>query len=435
MNDSIKADNSLPVDDRPVRRVGFIILFITFGLFGGWAAFAPLDSAALATGVVTVQGYRKTVQHLEGGIVSALHVHDGDTVQAGDLLIELDPTQASAEQEALRSQMIATRALEARLIAERDDLQQIDFGTADAGDARVIEARRNELGIFQARRIARMGEEEVLSKRVVQLEEQARGLKAAIKGKQGLAASFREEIRDLRALLKDGYVDKLRLREQERSHAQLESEIAELRSEITRAELQAGETRLQVIQLRKDFAREVADKLAQAQTLLYELRERLAAAEDRLRRTRIVAPEAGMVMGMKVHTVGGVISPGTPLLDIVPADEPLVVDVQISPLDIDRIQIGKRAEVRFSAFKSSITPVIEGTLTRVSADSLVNEQSGATYYLGRIELTEKGWRDLGTQALVPGMPAEVLLNTGERTLLNYLIQPATNALARSMIED
>lgn len=431
----LKHAGSLPVDDRPVRRIGYLILFITFGLFGGWAALAPLDSAALASGVVTVQGYRKTVQHLEGGIIRSLRVRDGDQVAAGDLLIELDPTQASAEQEALRSQLIATRALESRLLAERDDQAGVEFGEGDAQDARVQEARRNEEGIFRARRTARLGEEEVLSKRVVQLEEQARGIRAVIAGKQGLAASYREEIGDLRALLKDGYVDKLRLREQERNLAQLESDVAELRSEAARVELQVGETRLQIIQLRKDFAREVADKLAETQTLLFELRERLAAAEDRLRRTRIVAPEAGMVMGMKIHTVGGVVSPGTPLLDIVPAGQPLVIEVQISPLDIDRIQIGKRAEVRFSAFSSSITPVIEGSLTRVSADRLVNEDNGTAYYLGRVELTEKGRRDLGELVLVPGMPAEVLLNTGERTLLNYLVQPATNALARSMIED
>jgi epimerase transport system membrane fusion protein len=334
----------------------------------------------------------------------------------------------------LRSQLIATRALEARLLAERDGLADVNFGSNSA-EAREQEARSNEARIFSARRTARLGEEEVLNKRIVQLEEQARGIRAVIAGKQALAASYREEITDLRALLQDGYVDKLRLREQERNLAQLDSDVAELRSAVARIELQAGETRLQIIQLQKDFAREVADKLAEAQTLLFELRERLATAEDRLRRTRILAPEAGMVMGLSVHTVGGVIGPGTPLLDIVPADQPLVVDVQISPLDIDRVQVGKRAEVRFSAFSSSITPVIEGTLTRVSADRLINEQSGAPYYLGRVELTEKGRRDLGELLLVPGMPAEVLLNTGERTLLNYLVQPATNALARSMIED
>lgn len=434
MQGTLQVNAPLPVDDRPVRRIGILILLLTFGLFGGWAALAPLDSAALATGVVTVQGYRKTVQHLEGGIIRRLQVRDGDRVAAGDLLIELDPTQASAEQESLRSQMIATRALEARLLAERDGLADVNFGSSSA-EPREQEARANEARIFSARRTARLGEEEVLNKRVVQLEEQARGIRAVIAGKQALAASYREEITDLRALLKDGYVDKLRLREQERNLAQLDSDVAELRSEAARVELQAGETRLQIIQLQKDFAREVADKLAEAQTLLFELRERLAAAEDRLRRTRILAPEAGMVMGLSVHTVGGVIGPGTPLLDIVPADEPLVIDVQISPLDIDRVQIGKRAEVRFSAFSSSITPVIEGSLTRISADRLINEQSGAPYYLGRVELTEKGRRDLGELMLVPGMPAEVLLNTGERTLLNYLVQPATNALARSMIED
>lgn len=434
MTTLVQQEQPLPIDDRPVRRIGYAILLATFGLFGGWAAFAPLDSAAVGSGVVTVQGYRKTVQHLEGGIVRRLYVHDGDQVKAGDPLIELDTTQASSEQEALHSQMIATEALEARLIAERDNKDRVIFAPA-GDDPRVREAQANEEHSFQARRTARLGEEEVLNKRVVQLEEQMRGLQAVIAGKQSLIASHREEINDLQALLKDGYVDKLRLRDQEREQSRLETEIAEHRSELARASLQAGETRLQVIQLRKDFAREVADKLAEAQTMLYELRERLSTANDRLKRTLITAPEAGMVMGMSVHTVGGVIGQGTPLLDIVPAGEPLVVEVQLSPLDIDRVQVGKPAKVRFSAFQSAITPVVDGVLTRVSADRLVNDKTGTAYYLGRVELTEQARKDLGTLVLVPGMPAEVMINTGERTLLNYLLQPATNALARAMNED
>ena len=434
MSTIAQPDIALLTDDRPTRRVGYAILLLTFGLFGGWACFAPLESAAVGSGVVTVQGYRKTVQHLEGGIVRQLFVHDGDRVNAGDPLIELDTTLASADQESLRSQMIATEALQARLLAERDNLDHVSFPPTGT-DPRAREAQASELHSFLTRRSARLGEEEVLNKRVVQLEEQMRGLQAVINGKQALVASHREEVADLRALLKDGYVDKLRLREQEREQSRLETEIAEHRSEMARASLQAGEARLQVIQLRKDFAREVADKLAEAQTQLFELRERLAAASDRLKRTRITAPEAGMVMGMSVHTVGGVVGQGTPLLDIVPADEPLVVEVQISPLDIDRVQIGKPAKVRFSAFKSALTQVVDGTLTRVSADRVVNEKNGSAYYLGRVELTEQGRKDMGDLVLVPGMPAEVMINTGERTLLNYLLQPATDAMARSMTED
>ncbi|MBV2133603.1 HlyD family type I secretion periplasmic adaptor subunit [Pseudomonas sp. MAP12] len=425
----------VPVDDRPIRWIGYAILFVTFGLFGSWATLAQLDSAALAPGVVTVKGYRKTIQHLEGGIVKALHVRDGDMVKAGDVLIELDGTQALAEQEMVRSQLIAARALEARLLAERDDVAVLSFAATDAGDPRVVEAREGERQIFRARRNSRLGEIDVLEKRVVQLNEQIRGFTAVIAGKQEQAASYQDEVGDLSALLKEGFVDKQRLREQERSLSRLRSEIADLQSSIAQARLQIGETQLQILQLNKDFVAEVVNKLAEVRTQVFDLSERLAAVEDRARRTQIRAPESGMVLGMQVHTVGGVISPGTPLLDIVPASEDLIVEVQISPMDIDRVSVGKLADIRFSAFKSATTPVIEGQLTQVSADRLVNEQSGAAYYLGRVALTDKGRKDLGALLLVPGMPAEVLINTGERTLLNYLVQPATNAFARSLIED
>lgn len=429
---------SLPLatNDLPIRRIGYAVLFVTFGLFGSWAAFAPLNSAALASGVVTVKSYRKTVQHLEGGIVKAIYVRDGDQVAAGDVLLELDGTQALAELEMVRSQLIASVALDARLVAERDGLDTVDFQQdAASTDKRVLEAQQNEAQVFQARRSARLGETGVLQKRVVQLDEQIRGINAVIAGKQKEAAFYEEEVGDLSALLKEGFVDKQRLREQQRNGVRLLSEIAELRSSIAGARLQIGETELQIMQLNKDFIAEVVTLQSEVQTKIFDLNERFAAVTERAQRLRVRAPEAGMVLGMQVHTVGGVIAPGTPLLDLVPASEDLVVEAQISPIDIDRIALGKLADVRFSAFNSATTPVIEGRLAQISADRLVNEQTGVPYYLGRIELTDKGRKALGDLTLVPGMPAEVLINTGERTLLNYLVQPATNAFARSLIED
>ncbi|MNF54284.1 Type I secretion system membrane fusion protein PrsE [compost metagenome] len=187
--------------------------------------------------------------------------------------------------------------------------------------------------------------------------------------------------------------------------------------------------------MNKDFAGKVANQLAEVRTQVFDLRERLTTAEDRLQRTLIRAPGSGMVLGLRVHTIGGVVSPATPLLDVVPAADDLIVEVQISPVDIDQVSPGKLADIRFSAFNNSTTPVIEGKLARVSADRLINEHTGAPYYLGQVELTRGGRESLGNLVLVPGMPAEVLINTGERTLLNYLLQPATNAFARSLIED
>lgn len=429
---------SLPLktNDLPIRRLGYAALFVTFGLFGSWAAFAPLNSAALATGVVTVKSYRKTVQHLEGGIVKAIYVRDGDQVKAGDTLLELDGTQTLAELEMVRSQLIASVALGARLVAERDELKAVNFKQdAHSSDPRVIEAQLNEMQVFQARRSANLGEIGVLQKRAVQLDEQIRGINAVIAGKQKESAFYDEEVGDLTALLKEGFVDKQRLREQQRNSVRLQSEIAELRSSIAGARLQIGETELQMVQLNKKFIADVVTQQSEVQTKIFDLSERAAAITEQVARLRVQAPEAGMVMGMQVHTVGGVIAPGTPLLDLVPATEDLVVETQISPMDIDRIAIGKLADIRFSAFNSATTPVIEGRVSKISADRLVNEQTGVPYYLGRVELTEKGRKLLGSLVLVPGMPAEVLINTGERTLLNYLVQPATNAFARSLIEE
>jgi epimerase transport system membrane fusion protein len=302
-------------------------------------------------------------------------------------------------------------------------------------DPRVREAHDSEKRIFQTRRNSLLGEIGLQDQAIGQIEQQIRGFKAIIASKQSLARSYEEEIVDLRALLADGYVDKQRLREQERSLSRLQAEVAEQQSESARAAVQIGEAKLKILQLKKTFATEVAGQLGEARTKVYDLRERLSSLHDRDQRTEVLAPEAGMVMGMTVHTLGGVISPGTPLLDIVPAREELIVEAQVSPIDIDRIAVGRPVDIRFSAFKSSTTPVIGGQLIQISADRLTNKDTGTAYYLARVAVTEEGRQTLGDLALVPGMPAEVLINTGARTLLQYLMQPATNAFARSLIED
>lgn len=428
--------SDLPSSDRKARTVGLAIVLITFGLFGGWATFAPLESAALAPGVVTVQSYRKTVQHLEGGIVKELHSRDGDMVRAGDPLIVLDDTQIRAEYGMTRSQLVAAQAMEARLRAERDGVDQIDFGDMlESESKRAIEAREGETQVFNARRGSRLGEVSVLEKRIGQLNEQISGLQSMINTKRSLENSYKNEISELKQLLSEGYVDKQRLLEQERKLDMLRAEVADHQSEITKTQLQISETELQVLQLNKDFNSEVVGQLSEVQTKVFDLREKMAALEDRLSRVVIRAPEDGMILGMKVHTIGGVVSPATPLLDIVPSISDLIVEAQVSPIDIDRVSAGKSADIRFSAFNSATTPVIQGEVRHVSADRLINEETGMPYYLARVALTEEGSRALGSLKLQPGMPAEVLINTGERTMLQYLMQPATDAFARSMIED
>lgn len=426
----------LEVSDRKPRLIGLFILFVTFGLFGTWAVVAPLDSAALAPGVVTVKTYRKTIQHLEGGIVEDIRVRDGDQVETGDVLLVLDDTQARAELGIVRGQMIATQALEARLQAERDQQAEIAFPSGfDLTDTRIAESVQSEEQVFKARMNSHLGEVEVLEQRMTQIGEQIRGLEAVIRSKRELMTSYNAEIKDLSELLNDGFVDKQRLRDLERQVAQLEGDMADHRSSIAQAKVQQGEARLQILQLQKDFRTEVVNQLSEVQSRLFDLRERERALTDRVERTVIRAPESGMVLGMQVHTVGGVVQSGAPILDIVPSASDLVVEAQVSPIDIDRVSAGKLADIRFSAFKSATTPVIEGRVEHISADRLTNQETGMPYYLARVELTEAGRKDLGELVLVPGMPAEVLINTGERTLFKYLMQPATNAFARSLIED
>ncbi|WP_223485062.1 HlyD family type I secretion periplasmic adaptor subunit [Pseudomonas sp. A-RE-19] len=426
----------LAVSDRKVRRLGFGIVLMTFGVFGTWAAVAPLDGAAYAPGVVTVQAYRKTVQHLEGGIVKEVLAHDGDIVKRDDPLIILDDSQLRSEYEMARSQLVAARAMEARLIAERDNLSVIGFGaTADPDSLRGAEARQGEIQVFNARRGSRLGQISVLKERIGQLSQQIKGMEAMIGAKGHLDKSYSGEIVELTDLLSQGFVDKQRLLEQERKLEMLRTEMVDHRSTITKTRLQINETQLQMLQIDKDFNADVVKQLADVQTKIYDLQEKTSALEDRLSHIIIRAPDAGMVIGMTVHTIGGVVRPATPLLDIVPSVSELVIEAQVAPVDIDRIGIGKRADIRFGAFNSATTPVIEGVVSSVSADRLINEKTGTPYYLARVRVTEAGVHTLGERKLLPGMPADVLIITGQRTLLQYLMQPARNAIAQSMIEE
>lgn len=428
---------ALDTGDRHYRWLGGIILFLTFGVFGGWAALAPLDSAALAPGVVTVKNYRKTLQHLEGGIVEAIHVREGDLVEAGQPLLELDATQYRAELEVLRGQFITLKALESRLLAERNGLEEVVYPPSltelEGERVRAVIDSQNE--IFRAGRSASAGEREVLEQRVEQLQSQIAGVEAVRESNAQLLASYEAEIKDLEQLQARGFTGKQRLTELRRAHASLVGENAEALSKISANQIRIGETRLQIIQLERYQRSEVADELEAMQARLFDVSERLRAVEDKVARAVVRAPVDGVVLGLNVHTVGGVVRPGTPLMDIVPERQQLMVDAQVTPADIDRVRAGVPARIRFSAFKSAMTPVAEGEVLNISADRLINDSNGQPYYLAQVEVDPASLAAMEDLKLVPGMPAEVLINTGSRTLLQYLVQPASNVLARSMIED
>ena len=430
-------DVSLVTNDGPIRAIGMAVLLGTVGILGTWSYLAPIDSAASASGFVTVKSHSKTVQHLDGGIVKELIAKDGDIVSEGDILLTLDGSEIKAQLEILRGQQITFAAQVARLTAERDRLGLVNYPkeVQNLNDARVVEAQQSENQIFNARKNAHEGEVSVLNQRISQLNSRIQGLQGQKTSKQELKASYTEEAKDLRELLAEGFADKQRLRDLERSLSASTGEIASLSSEIASSEMQIGETRLQILQIQKQFQEEVANKLSEVQAQLYDINQRLTATIDKVNRIQIKAPSAGRVMGLSIHNVGGVITPGRPILDIVPQGEELIIDARVSPMDIDRVHVGLVAEVRFSAFKQALTPKMMGKLTILSADKLTDERTGAPYYSAKIELTPDSYVKLGNMELLPGMPADVLINTGERTVFEYLMQPITNAFARAFIED
>ncbi len=417
------------------RRTGILIAVAVFGVFGLWATLAPLNGAAHAPGTVTVRSYKQVVQHLEGGMVSEINVQNGDFVEAGAPLLALDSTQSLAQLEIANANLAALTTIEARLIAERDGLESIVYpASLSAARANAAEEMAAQTQIFEARKAAREGGTAVLEQRIEQLRSRVTGLGAMKLSKEELVASFADELADVRLLLKEGFADKMRLRELERSHAMLKGEAAELVATISSTEMQIGETQLQILQMNNEFQSEVVNQLGEVQTSLKDSRERTAALHDVVDRTVIRAPVSGVVNGMQYHTIGAVIGPGNPIADIVPQSDELVVEARVTPTDIDRVSVGQDATIRFSAFSSSV-PTIFGTVLSVSADAVVDQNTGVPYYLARVQVTPEGMLELGDLALVPGMPAEVFIASGSRTFLQYVMKPFSNALARSLIED
>ena len=417
------------------KKLGMLLFLVVFGVFGGWATLAPIEGAAHAPGIVSVKSYKKLVEHFEGGIVSEIRVDDGDQVNAGDTLIVLDSTQALAQLRSAQSRYTALLAREARLKAERDSLESVVYPQTLLDDAEAAIEIDSQNQIFVTSKKSRDGSREVLEQRISQLQSRIRGLKSQQVSKQAIADSWAEEIADIKTLLDRGFADKQHIRELERNHVSLLGEVAELETTISEAEIQTGETRLQVLQLDKDFQNEIVSILGDMQTELADLRQRIFALEDVVRRTEIKAPVDGVATGLQVHTIGAVIEPGTPVLDIVPQSEELVIEARVSPLDIDRVALNQDVSIRFPSFSGRTTPVLDGRVFTISADSQVDQVTGASYYEARIEIIPESLKYLESQILVQGMPADAFISTGSRTLLQYLFKPLSDGLARSLIED
>ena len=423
---------------RPYILLGLAIVLVMFGGLGAWAAIAELSGAVIGTGVVAVSSKRQTVQHLEGGIVSELLVRDHDTVDAGQLLIRLDDTRAQATLGIIDGRLDLRHAQGARLRAERDGFDDVVVPEALAdrmAEPGVSEIVEGEIELFKAQRLALDGEIEILTQRITQLGDQTRGIEAQRAAKERQVELITEEHAGLEQLFRQGYAPRTRVLELERAAERLRGEVGEHIAEIAAIGTQTGETRLQIIQLSRAFAEQAVQRLSEVQAQIFDLEQRRAAALDELKRLDIRAPADGAVVGLNVHTLGGVISPGQPLMDVVPEEDELVVEARIAPQDIDKLAFGLDAVVRLSAFNMRTTPELNGTVHSVSADRLLDANSGLPYYLVSVRIPEAELARLEGLTLVPGMPAEVFINTGERTALSYLVKPLTDSLAHAFKED
>jgi HlyD family type I secretion membrane fusion protein len=417
--------------------MGAFTIVLFFGILGGWAALAPLESAAIASGVVSVDTKRKTLQHLEGGIVKEILVGEGDRVQVGNVLIRVDETQPRANLALVQGRRRATLAVQARLIAERDAQAEVTFPPELIAlrDLREIRSQMSgQLNIFHARRKSLQGQKAILEQRVAQFEAEIRGLQGQMKAQDRQIDLIRDQEAGLKKLFKKGMSGKSQLRELQRELAEVSGERSKAEAAIARARQNIAEARLNMTELKTRFLNAVLQELDDVQSELFDLTEKARAAEDVLRRTVIRAPLDGTVVSLGVHTVGGVIAPGERLLDIVPRDERLVIEARVEPKDIDVVEPGLTAQVRLTAFSQRNTLPVMGRVLTISADRLTDERSGEDYFLARVELLDDvGSLPNGT-ALYPGMHAEVMIVTEARTLLDYLFRPMAQSFNRAFRE-
>lgn len=432
-------DTDVPTDDLRYIRIGLLFLLVTLGSFSAWATLAPLSSALVTMGEVVVDSYRKSIQHFEGGIVKNIYVRNGDLVDVGDPLVQLDTTQAEAEHSAVHTRLFSTMAELERLRAEQSLTNHLDFSVALQEEA---EKNRDIAGVLiqqsqlhAASVSAFMQEQKALASRSEQIEEQISGLLKQQPILQEQLDSLTTEQQAFATLFNEGLGDSQRARELERQVLQKRNELASSESEVSRLKIQRTETDLQQAQRKQDYLKQIGQQLRQVQGEYFDLQERLNVASDRLNRATIRAPERGVVVDMQVHTVGGVAPPGQTLLDLVPEKDKFIVETRVNTQDINDLYKGQLADIRFSAFNQRKTKVIEGEVVHVSADRLLNDRDGSPYYMARIRITDKGQQDMtDDMQLKPGMPAEVMIKRGERTLLSYLLKPLDDGFARSLKE-
>lgn len=429
----------------PYMLTGYAVIALGLGVFGTWAATAPLASGVVAVGVVDVFGNKKVIQHLEGGIISSIPVHEGDVVRAGDVLVTLDPTQARGNYAVLLSRLTHLRATEVRLQAEAAEAEELVFPDdlkRLAADPNLIvrdgevDFFRVQQTLFRDRLATKEGQIKILQARIDQLDEELLGLEAQRGSLIDRQTSLTAEIDRLSKGQKGGFVAKNQVAEIARTNMELSGNLGQITASIAKAKQSVAENELQILQINQEFVERASTELREVGDQINEAAERLRQARDVLERTTVRAPVSGMVQNIQVHTTSGVIRGAEPIMEIVPMDGNLVVNARIRPMDIDSVSVGGIAEVRFPAFASRTTPVIFGTVQVVSQDIITPQDSRIEpYYSARIRVTDKDIPDNIRGRLVPGMPVEAILVSGERTMVQYLLKPLRDQLAKGLLEE
>lgn len=423
---------------RRVAVAGYVLIFATFGVVGGWAAVAKIDRAVAAPGVVAIETNRKTVQHLEGGIVREILVKEGDAVGQGAILFRLENVQAKANYQTVASQLYTLLAIEARLIAERDQKTEIiwpeELVAPNSDGAFDSHIAADQVAEFNKRRSSLQDQVEMLKSKIDQLGDEIRGTQMEKASAEGQIDFINKELIGLRELNQKKLIPATRLYAMERERERLEGAIGEAIANIAKSNGAIGEYNIQIQQLREKFQEDVAKSLVEVREKLADVRQKLIVAKDVLHRIEVVAPVAGTVQNLKVFTIGQVIRQGEPLLDIVPKNERLIIEVQFSPSDIDGVHEGQEAEVRFPAFHSRMIPLIVGQLESVSRDRLVDETSKQPYYRGIVVLDNTQIPTELRSRVRAGMPAEVIAASGERTVLSYIVSPLAQTLRKGFID-
>ena len=417
--------------------VGLSVVVLLAGGLGGWASTAEISGALIAPGSIVVESSVKKVQHPTGGVVGEVRAHDGDLVKAGDILVRLDDTVTKANLAIVTKNLDALLARGARLEAEQRGAEKITFpptltGRADDPDVKAIMA--SETKLFEVRVNGRTGQKAQLHERITQLNEEISGLAAQEKAKDQEIELVQKELGGVSDLYDKHLVQLSRLTTLQRDAARLSGERAQYVASRAQAKGKITETELQIIQVDKDMISDVSKDLRETNDKIGEFIERKVTAEDQLRRADIRAPQSGMVLQSTVHTVGGVITAGDAIMLIVPQADDLQVEAKVNPQDIDKLQLGQKTLLRLSAFNQRTTPELNGVVTRVSPDVTTDQRTGQSYYTIRVSMPPAEVARLGEVKLIPGMPVEAFVQTGERTMLSYLIKPLSDQLMRAFRE-